>query len=251
MKLHHPFQILLFALLLFLNACSETPSSLHFEGAVGTYSQQLQSGASDVQVGTVFILKLKGGEGLLLERDAFVTVTGPEGWNGGEEMSFVYPAGSFWAIAPRPETAPLAGAYTVTVTQSGVVLERSLLLTNPLERLETTPITLSREGDGLEVTWTPVAGARGYYVRLFDGVTGAQVFPDRYTLATSLAFEGVEAEGEYVAALYSTNIDTVTDNPNLPPQFNMSDSLARTSGAGVTGLSSVGVEPERSGVSVR
>ena len=235
-KLFHP--IALTALLTVLSACGGTePVTLRLEGAVGTYMQQEAIGSKDSSLGTVFILKLEDSDGALPTEDAAVTISGPEGWNGSQPLTFEYPAESYWVIAPEVDAPPVTGSYQVELTLGEEMLEQSLTLTNPDEQLELATITASFSEEVtpvVDVAWSPVSGATGYYVRLFDGTTAAQVKPDTYTLDTSVQFQAddLNPERTYVAAVYSANIDTVTNDPRLPTQFNMSDSLAVVSSTG-------------------
>ena len=233
--------LLCFALTAFvtvLSACGGTePVTLRLEGAVGTYTQQEVIGSGDSSLGTVFILKLEDAGGALPTEDAAVTISGPEGWNGNQSLTFEYPTESYWVIAPEAGAPPVAGSYQVEVTLGEEMLEQTLTLSDPDEQLELATITASfSEGATpvVDVAWSPISGATGYYVRLFDGTTAAQVKPDTYTLDTSVQFQAddLNTERTYVAAVYSANIDTVTNDPRLPAQFNMSDSLAVVSSTG-------------------
>ena len=89
--------------------------------------------------------------------------------------------------------------------------------------------TFSTETENaVDVEWSPVTNAQGYYLRLFDGATGSQVAPDVYITEPSgqIVASQLDEGRTYVVGVYSTSIDTVVDDPELPQQFNMSDSVA-------------------------
>ena len=87
---------------------------------------------------------------------------------------------------------------------------------------------LQKEEQGaVEVNWTPVLNAAGYFIRIFDGETGEPMLPDAYTLNTSARFDATTlTTDDLIVAAYATTFDTVADDPQLLPQFSLSDSIA-------------------------
>ena len=227
------------ALSLFLAGCgSGSTPSLHLEAAAGTYTQQRQLGSSEVAFGTALIVKLRTSRA----QAATMTLTGPESWNGGAPYTFTYPAGSDWVVVAEAEVPPVEGEYRLEASVGEERVVHTVKLNSISEKLGLTNITATlnpqTETPTAEVKWAPVPNAKGYFARLFDAETGMQAVSDIYTTQTEARFD-VSARAEsvtYVAAVYSATVDTVSDDPPLPDQFHLSDSIAM--------VERVGTEPD-------
>ena len=221
--------VVIFILSLLLASCGSSERiKVHLVASVGTYTQQVQLGSSDTVVGTSLMVKLQGDSS---DEAITLTLTGPKSWNGGKPYTFIYPAGSEWVVMAEAELPPLAGEYLLEADLDKQQLSRTVELMDATTQLELTDITATLVAQDatstVDITWTPVAGANGYFVKLLNGETGAQVVPTVYTLETEAQFDVSSAPSpDYVVAVYSMNVDTVTGNPALPAQFNLSDSIA-------------------------
>ncbi len=227
------------ALSLFLAGCgSGSTPSLRLEVAAGTYTQQRQLGSSEVAFGTALIVKLRTSRA----QAATMTLTGPESWNGGAPYTFTYPVGSDWVVVAEAEVPPVEGEYRLEASVGEERVMHTVKLNSISEELELTNITAmlnaQAEAPTVEVKWTPVPNAKGYFARLFDAETGMQAVSDIYTIQTEARFDvSTRAEGAtYVAAVYSATVDTVSDDPPLPDRFHLSDSIAM--------VERVGTEPD-------
>ena len=254
----HKFFFGFFILLVFiLTACESSKlNTFTLESSVGTYQQQLEVGSTTTQTGTVFIVKLKTASGNLVQSDASITITGPQGWNADAPATFTYPAGSYWAIAPEVAAIPVTGTYEVAATLTGSTFTQDVTLSDASQQLGVTELSATfspKTENTVDVEWSPVANAQGYYLRLFDGATGSQVAAEVYTTKTSeqITTSQIDERRTYVVAVYSTSIDTVVDDPTLPEQFNMSDSVAVVTAA-ETDADFLNLKaPERDSLSVR
>lgn len=221
------FVTLCISTLVFLAACSrgEAPSQLQI--ALGPYTQQLELGSSNAEIGTALVVKLQRD----LDEASTLTLYGPENWNGGVPYRVTYPVGADWIIASEVDIAPVAGEYRLEAQIGEKTLERIFVLGDVNARLELTKISVALINEemqrSVEVSWTPVPNTRGYFVRLFDGETGQPVLPDVYTLSTSTRFDVSTLNAtDFVVGVYSTTFNTVTEDPDLPEQFALSDSIA-------------------------
>ncbi len=179
--------------------------------------QQREAGSSTTRLGTVLVLKLREDDGLSKTSVAF-TLIGPTGFT---PLKETYPAGSDWIVVPLLKTPPLVGEYQIELS-SGLI--QTLELKDASQTLALTNITAMLENNTVNVSWESVVGAVGYYVRLFNTANGSQAALTVYTLSTAAQFSNV-ATGNYSVVVYAANFDTVSEQPSLPDQLAMSDSI--------------------------
>jgi hypothetical protein len=224
---------LLFALVAVFTACQNDPP-LVVTGAMGTYRYQITPGQPEAKLGTALVLKLRSGAARV-GGNASVTVTGPGAWNDGKPLRFTYPAGSDWVLSPETDIPPVAGAYTITVNaaQERGNPTRSLTLTleNPSATLEFPVITLSDiTRSSFNAAWTSIQDAKGYIARVFNGTDNVFIGAPQYLTATNTAFPAagssldLSPNKNHLLVVNAANFDTVTDDPPLPAQINLSDS---------------------------
>jgi hypothetical protein len=199
-----------------LGSCTSGPNYT-LESSLGTYLRQREVGSSNTQLGTVFVIKLREDNNPTKQTVNF-TITGPTGFASIKES---YAAGSDWVIVPAPDATPLVGQYRIELSSG---LTQTLELQDASQTLALATIITTLENGTVNVSWTSVAGAVGYYVRLFNTANGSRVAPTVYTLSTQTLFQNV-TQGSFAVAVYAANFDTVTDNPPLPARVNVSDSI--------------------------
>jgi hypothetical protein len=204
-------------IVMILSACARVPIYT-LEASLGTYLRQSDIGSPTTTVGTVLVLKLREG-GDLPKTSVDFTLTGPTGFTPLKER---YPAGVDWIVVPMRDNTPFAGEYQLELSSG---LTQKLSLKDASQTLALTTITATLENTTVNVSWESVPGAVGYYVNLFNTNGGSKAKPTQYTLATQAQFTAV-SKSNYAVGVYALNFDTVTDNPILPAQVNMSDSVA-------------------------
>ena len=225
----------LLALTAVLAGCNADPV-LTLNGSLGTYRYQVTPGQPDAKIGTALLLKLRLGAARVAS-NANVTVTGPATWNGGQPLRFTYPAGSDWVLSPETEIPPVAGAYTITASaaseRGNPTQSIALNLSDPSATLEFPAITLKDiSRSSFNATWTAVPGASGYIARVFNGTDNIFLSAPQYLSATSAGFPiagatlDLSPNKNNLLVVNAANFDTVTDDPALPAQVNLSDSAA-------------------------
>jgi hypothetical protein len=208
---------LLLVLIVFFGGCTRVPTYT-LEASIGTYSQQREAGSSDTRLGTVLVIRLRE-DGNSPKTSVAFTLAGPTGFT---PLKETYPAGSEWIVVPLLQNAPLAGQYRLELSSG---LTQTLELNDASQILPLTTITATLENNTVNVSWENVAKAVGYYVRLFNTANGSQVGSTVYTLSTQAQFQNVTV-GNLAVVVYATNFDSVANDPSLPDQVLVSDSIA-------------------------
>jgi hypothetical protein len=215
-----------------LIACPEPPLTHTLEASLGTYAQQASAGPVGTTLGTGIVVKLRSSNGELPARAASVTVRGPIAWNDSAAVTFIYPAGAYWVTAPQTKATPVAGSYIVETVVGEERLTSTVNISEKPEAIATTTITGTVKGiapnQTVSASWTPVPNATGYYARVIDGTLGVPASDDVYTLEPRATFSvgTLNPARAYFITVIATNYDTVMDNPVLPPELRMSDSIA-------------------------
>jgi hypothetical protein len=229
------FRPLLFissVLVVLLTACPDTGGSLSLQASGGTYARQTNPGLSEVTLGTAIVVKLRTASGDLVNTPVNVTITGPSGWNADRPSSFTYPAQAFWVVAPERAAPPIAGNYTVQANSKGQAITSNFSIADASQKLELATITATVQGSApnqnVEASWSAITNAAGYYARVLNGTTLVPASDDVYTLEAKakMPVGTLQADAAYFTVVYAINFDSVAENPNLPTQFNLSDSLA-------------------------
>lgn len=229
------FRPLLFVssvLLFLLTACPDTGDSLSVQASGGTYARQTNPGLSDVTLGTAIVVKLRTASGALVNAPVNVTITGPSGWNADRPSSFTYPAQAYWVVAPERAAPPIAGNYTVQANLKGQAITSNFAIAAASQTLELATITATVQGtapnQNVQASWSAITDAAGYYARVLNGTTLVPASDDVYTLEAkaSMPVGTLQADAAYFTVVYAINFDSVAENPSLPAQFNLSDSLA-------------------------
>jgi hypothetical protein len=200
-----------------LSACTRAPTYT-LEASIGTYLQQTEAGSSNTRLGTVLVLKLRE-DGEPPKTSLGFKLTGPTGFTPLEET---YPAGSEWIVVPLLKVTPLAGTYQVEIASG---LTQTLELKDVSQTLPLANITATLENSTVNVSWESVVDAVGYYVKLFNTNGGSRVGAIQYTLSAQVQFANAP-KSNYAVGVFATNFDTVSDNPTLPVQIMMSDSIS-------------------------
>jgi hypothetical protein len=184
------FQIPIFlSIALTLISCESSvvvKTTFVLEAAGGTYVQQIGAGAPEVTLGTATVVSLRNGDGSLLSSDAQVAIIGPKTWNKDQPVRFTYPAKGYWTIAPRVNSKPVAGEFTVMTNIGGEILEKKFILSDKRDPLPITAISAKLDGTApnqtVTASWEPVKNAVGYYARVWDATKGLAVSDDLYSL---------------------------------------------------------------------
>jgi hypothetical protein len=215
-----------------MSACSPHLTQYVLEVSGGTYAQQQNLGSTDVSLGTSIVVKVRTETGASTTKNASVVLRGPAGWNGDKVSSFVYPAQAVWVVAPVVAATPVAGQYQIDVSIDGQVFSKTFAIAEAAKYLELTTISATLEGDApnqmAHLTWTPVTNAIGYYAKVIDTTSGFAISGVSYSLEphTDVMLETLNPSHAYAAVVYAASMDTVSDNPSLPNQFDVSDSFA-------------------------
>lgn len=207
-----------------LVGCSDPSlnSNLDLKIAVGPYLQQ-SSPTSDIsRLGTGFLIELRQG-GKRLNESVEVNVVGPKGWNKDQPVTFSYPASSFWIAAQEMSAEPVVGEYSVSVRSGSGLVSAEAVITS-LEPLELPQIETVKLSEKVAVSWSDIAGAAGYYVKLLDTDSGMQLDTTEYTTSSEAIFPltGVDNAS---AIVFSANFDTVAETFEFPEQLRMSEGI--------------------------
>jgi hypothetical protein len=231
-RFHTP--ALLTTLTLFIS-CQEpvvVRNTFLLEAAGGTYVQQIGANAKDVTLGTSMVIKIRSTLGELPGADAQVSIQGPSTWNNDQLVKFTYPAKGYWVVAPKVNSKPLPGDYTVSAISNGVKVEKKIKLSENLESLPITTITAKLEGEtpeqSVNASWEAVPNAVGYYARVWDGTKGLAVSDDAFTLEPKavLPVDLLSPTHAYFVIVVASTLDTVAKQPLVPSTFLASDSIA-------------------------
>jgi hypothetical protein len=214
-------------------ACGgETPPVL--SGAVGTYNYQITPNQPETKVGTAITLMLRQGNARTTS-PALVNVVGPSGWNNNQALNLTYPTGSDWILSPESEIAAVAGEYTVTATMlvgnQSLKTSQKLTLGSTTDTLGLTSIALTGiTRNTVRGTWSAPNLATGYLARVVNATDDVGIHVPIYTTTPEANFPSsnqsldLNPSKTNLFLVYSTNFDTVVDNPKLPSQVNYSDS---------------------------
>jgi hypothetical protein len=219
-------------LLVSLTACPDTGGSLSVQASGGTYARQTNPGLTDVTLGTAIVVKLRTASGALTNAPVNITITGPSGWNADRPSSFTYPAQAYWVVAPERAAPPIAGNYTVQANSNGQAISSNFAIADASQKLELATITATVQGtapnQNVEASWSAITNAIGYYARVLNGTTLVPASDDVYTLEAKakMPVGTLQSDAAYFTVVYAINFDSVAENPSLPTQFNLSDSLA-------------------------
>ncbi len=102
-----------------------------FTPVLNVYGLEASAGTFNVigatNLGTAFALRYTGLDGLAPGSALPVSVTGPNGWNGGVPLNLSYPAAKtgFWATS---QAAPIAGSYTITIGSGATALSNTVTI---------------------------------------------------------------------------------------------------------------------------
>ena len=231
----------LIGLTLLLTACPGIPIPGYvLEVSGGTYTQQQQIDSKDVVVGTSVIVKLRTGSGDLVSSKGTVTIHGPQGWNADAAATFSYPTRAYWAVSSVLKAVPVAGDYQVDVVLGNEKVTGKFSIADPTLQLPLADITLNLQGDApnqiVQINWNTVPSALGYYTRVMDGTTGTTASGVIYTLTNKaeVLVGTLNPAHQYYAVVYAASVDTETNEPTLPTQFNVSDSFAAINQLGIS-----------------
>jgi hypothetical protein len=219
-------------LILLMSACSPHLTQYVLEVSGGTYAQQQNLGSTDVSLGTSIVVKVRTETGASTTKNASVVLRGPAGWNGDKVSPFVYPAQAVWVVAPVVTATPVAGQYQIDVSIDGQVFSKTFAIADAAKHLELTTISASLEGNApnqmAHLTWIAVPNATGYYAKVIDTTSGFAISGVSYSLEphADVMLETLNPSHAYAAVVYAASMDTVSDNPSLPSQFDVSDSFA-------------------------
>lgn len=191
-----------------------------FEVVIGTYSIDHRSLPEPV---TTYLILVD--EEAMPSEDVTVSVTGPEGWNGGEVRSFTVSPQSLeggWGIYAALDIPIVTGTYEASTTVGGSDylttsnVEAEQVIATPTPRVEAYSST------GVTASWEAVSGARSYLIHLLaDDLRVVSATTTR----TEISLEGLELmPAEYTVRVFAQNFDaTAESTPERPyPQFNFS-----------------------------
>jgi hypothetical protein len=236
-------QIVALASMLLLSACGGTPIlPFKLEASTGTYRYQLGANTQDSKLGTAFIVKVRNPDGSRPTLDVPIRIAGSSIWNGGLPVDLIYPKFAYWVMVSRVDAVPLVEPFRVFVNSTRATGEVQVQISDPTKQLELATIRsqVADKVDGQQINadWDAVPNAIGYLARLMDGTDGIPVADNQYTLANQASFNVTAlnlAHAHFVVVMSST-INTVADDPQLPTQFDVSDSLTELNQTTVAGL---------------
>ncbi|RMH53890.1 MAG: hypothetical protein D6684_11120 [Deinococcus-Thermus bacterium] len=198
-----------------LVGCSSAPQP-KFQASIGTYN----AGAG--VVGRAYLLVLRPQQ---QPESITVEVSGPGGYSETLVLQSAQSrstSGVWWQVGWDGARSLQSGRYTFTTTLDGkteqveVDVDASLFLTPP-SVTATNPST-----QGVAVSWTGVAGAQAYLVRLVDQNTNAVVARSMVSsLGVTFSNLSLSPGGSYRVEVYAASGNLAFEPPLVPSQFNL------------------------------
>ncbi|MBK7471351.1 MAG: hypothetical protein IPI73_12710 [Betaproteobacteria bacterium] len=206
----------------------------------------LRNAASGV-VGTAFIVKLRQPDGTPLTAAASVSIQGPAGWNNGQLAVLSYPAGflrQFYGLV----AAPVAGAYTASVTVGGALYTATFNVAIGTVLASPGAVFPDLTMPGMVgSSWSAVPGAASYLTRVFDVTNNLILAPVAFTTATNAALNGVSLANASTKALqvWAFSNDMTVADPPMPAAFNLAFDRTFISASVTVSPATISVSPSQ------
>ncbi|MCS7059261.1 MAG: hypothetical protein NZ849_02930 [Meiothermus sp.] len=204
-----------------LVGCSGAPQP-KFQASIGTYNP------GTGVLGRAYVLVLRPQQ---QPESITVVVSGPNGYSENlllQSAQSRSASGAWWQIGWDTAHSLQGGSYTFTTVLDGKT-EQVEVNVDAASSLTPPSVTVTNPSvQNVAVSWTAVAGAQAYLVRLVDQNTNAVVARRMVSsLSTTFSSLNLSPGGAYRAEVYAASSNIAFEPPLVPPQFNLA--LGQTS----------------------